>query len=93
MAEQTEQGRWCFSWIPERAGGADLEPLAGGRASRRLLHGDRALDCVRCGIERDHQPIAEPLHFVPAVRLHGLAQQAMVGLEDALRLLVAGALQ
>ena len=73
--------------------GADLQPLARRRAPRRLLHGDRALHGVGGGVEGDHQPVAEPLHLVAAVRLDGLAQQAVVRLEDALRLLVAGALQ
>lgn len=28
MAEQTPQGRWCFSWIPERAGGPGKDRAA-----------------------------------------------------------------
>jgi hypothetical protein len=37
--------------------------------------------------------VAQPLHRLPAVRADAAREQPVMGLEDALRLLVAGALQ
>ena len=73
---------------------ADLEALAAGRgASRRALHADGAADGVGGGGEGDHEAVAEPLHLVPAGRRDGIAQELVVRLEDALRVLIARALQ
>ena len=54
--------------------GADLEPLAGGRTPRCLLHGDGALHGFLRGAEGYHQPVAEPLHLVAAVGRDCLTQ-------------------
>ena len=72
---------------------ANLQTLAGYRLLRRLLHHNRAANGVRRRWEGDHQPIAQPLQFVTAVGGDRFLQHLMVRPEDALRALVAGALE
>jgi hypothetical protein len=80
-------------WLANGRPGADLEVLPRGGAAHRLLHGDGALESVVGEVEGDDEAVAEPLHFVAAVRRDGLAEEAMVSLENALGLLISGSLE
>jgi hypothetical protein len=71
---------------------AQPEPLAGGAPPRRLLHRHGGAYGVGSRGEHGHQPVAQPLHLLAAVGRCRLPEQAVVGLEDTLRPLVADAL-
>ena len=72
---------------------ADGQPLAGRAPARRQLHRDGAGHGVGGRGEHGQQAIAQPPHLLPAVCCREAFQQSMMHLKDALRLLVAGALQ
>ena len=89
---RAEQVALVTQGIADVEADADREVLAGDGAARGLLHVDGAAHGVGGGVEGDHEAVAERLHLGPAVGGDGLAQDLVVGLEDALGVLVPGAL-
>ena len=89
-------GAEVVAFVAQRVAGvdadADRDALASDGTARRLLHRDRAADGVGGGSEGDHQAVAERLHLGAAVGADGVAEELVVGLEDALGVVVAGAL-
>ena len=56
-----------------------------------MLHGGGAVYGVDSGGEGDHEPVAQPLHLLAAVRRRRPGQELVMGPEDPLGVLVAGA--
>src|SRR5260370_30417378 len=80
--------------MPRRhAARADAETQARRRPSRTLLHRDRGSDRISSGRERHHQAVAQPLNLVTAVRDYRIAQELVMGPEDALGIFIAHPLQ
>ena len=72
---------------------ADGEVFAVDGATRHLLHGDGTTHGVGGGGEGDHEAVAERLHLGTAMLTHCISQELIVGPEEPLRILVAGAIK
>jgi len=92
-ARDHHRGAEVVRLLAQRLAGVQPEPLPGCAAARRLLHRHGGAHGVGGRGEHGHQPVTEPFHLLAAVRRDGVLEQAVVGLEDALRPLVADALE
>src|SRR5207247_2604288 len=71
----------------------DREPLIHDAATGGLLHGDGAAHGVCRRREHTHQAVAKPFHLLTTVGGDATDKQAIVRVEDALRVLVGMALR
>ena len=91
-----DSGAEVVAFVAQRVAGvdadADGDALASDGAARRLLHRDRTAYGISGGRERHHEAVAERLHLGAAVGADGITQELVVSFEDALGVVVAGAL-